>query len=374
MTLLDRLKPALQSPWLPLALLLIALSTVFVFGGDRGHFYRCCAHTHNWISSEHLTIAVDISLEHGFQRFKERFIDEDGAVRYEPYNRFPIGGHASMKLATLPFGGSPSAQIAAARMLMLLFFAGAAVLAYLSLCRLASSRWIALTATLLAFSSYYLLYYNDMTANEGMPDLFMVMLTFHGMVLFVQEGRFRQLLVKTCIALLFGWHVLALLLPFVIIGLARDLLRARKAAADSTPLLPRIMSSRLIASTLLRSRYLLLGMVALGLGLSILTFNFTMEYVALDGETPLTELPSFESMLRRTGQNPHFNERHASIQSWRPFLEVQFRRILRMFIPYPLLGFRPDGYFDNAALDGYPMWLSGFQGVAFPVPVPAGAG
>ena len=234
MTSLDRFKPALRSPWLPLALLLIALSTVFVFGGERGHFYRPEG-VHNLMSSHHMSIAVNLSPEHGFQRFQQRFIDEDGAVGYIPYNRFPIGGYLLMKLATLPVSGNLSAQIYAARILTLLFFTAIAVLAYLSLCRLTSNRWVALTAALLAFSSYYLLYYNDMTANEGMIDLFGVMLTFHGMVVFVQEGRFRQLLVKTCIALLLGWHVLALLLPFVIFGLARDLIRARSAAASSTP-------------------------------------------------------------------------------------------------------------------------------------------
>ena len=328
MTLLDRLKPALQSPWLPLALLLIALSTVFVFGGDRGQFYRGL--DHNWLSSFHASIVVNLSPEHGFQRFTHRSIDEDGDVRYNPYNRFPIGGYASMKLATLPFGGSPSAQLYAARVLMLLFFAAAAVLAYLSLCRLASNRWIALTATLLSFSSYYLLYYNDMTANEAMPDLFAVMLAFHGMVVFVQEGRFRQLLVKTCIALLFGWHVFALLVPFVIFGLVREILRARSAAASSTPPLV-VVSSKLIASTLLRSRYFLLGIVALGLGLSVLTSNFAMEYVALGGETSLTELPSFQSMLLRTGVDSKIS------RPWSPFLKEQFQRVLRMFIPYWLI-------------------------------------
>ena len=329
MTLLDRILRALRSPWLPLALLLLALSTVFVFGGDRGHFYR--GFTHNWVSSEHLTIAVNLSLEHGFQRFHRRLIDEDGAVRYAPYNRFPIGGYLLMKTATLPVSGNPSAQIYAARVLMLLFFTGAAVLAYLSLGRLTHNRWIALTATLLAFSSYYLLYYNDMTANEGVPDLFGVMLAFHGMVVFVQEGRFRQLLVKACIALLLGWHVLALLLPFVIFGLARDLLQARSAASAVAP-------SRHLAYTLLRSRYLLLGAVALGFGLSVLTFNFTMEYAALDGETPLTELPSFQSMLKRTGVNSVEHTALIAARPWQPFLEGQFRSILRMFIPYASLG------------------------------------
>ena len=343
---LDRLQPALQSAWLPLSLLLLALSTVFIFGGDRGDFYRpagqlpfgcrdaICdgrfhppAGAHNWMSSEHLTIAVNLSPEHGFQRFAIRFVDEDGAVRYTPYNRFPIGGYVSMKLATLPVSGNPSAQITAARVLMLLFFSGAALLAYLSLCRLTSNRWIALTATLLGFSSYYLLYYNDMTANEGMVDLFGVMLAFHGMVVFMQEGRFRQLLVKTCIALLLGWHVLALLLPFVIFGLASDLIRERSAASP----VPDRRRGTHAAAALLRSRFLLLGVVAILLGLATLTFNFAMDYIALDGETTLTELPVFDSILRRTSIDQ-------GSWPWTPFLDGQFRSIFRMFIPYALLG------------------------------------
>ena len=332
MTLLDRLKPALQSPWLPLALLLIALSTAFIFGGDRRYFYR--GFSHNWSSSHHLTVAANLSPEHGFQRFDYQFMDEDGVVRYFPYNRFPIGGHLLMKAAFLPFGGNLSAQIYAGRMLMLLFFAAAAVLAYLSLCRLVSNRWIALTATLLSFSTYHLLHYNDMVETDVMPDFFGVLLTFHGMVVFVQEGRFRQLLVKTCIALLLGWHVLALLLPFVIIGLARDLIRARSAATDSTHSSLLIQGRRAVA-VLLRSRFLLLGIVALAFGLSLLTFNFAMEYIGLGGETPLTELPSFQSMLRRTSVDQGVIQ---ASYPWGAFWEVQFQRIFLMFVPYGLIG------------------------------------
>ena len=54
------------------------------------------------------------------------------------------------------------------------------------------------------------------------------MLVFHGMAIFVQEGRFRQLLVKSCVALLLGWHVYAFLLPFIIFGMAAELLQARQ--------------------------------------------------------------------------------------------------------------------------------------------------
>ena len=356
MTSLDRLKPVLRSPLLPLALLLLALSTVFVFGGDRGYFYR--GDSHNAISSHHLVVAVNISPEHGFQRFTRRTIDDDGVTRYRPYNRFPVGSYLIIKLATLPFGWSPSDQLYAVRIFMLMFFSTAAVLAYLALFRLASNRWIALTATLLAFSSYYLLYFNDVTGNESMIDLFGVMLTFHGMVVFVQEGRLRQLLVKTCIALLLGWHVFAILLPFIVIGLASDLLRARSAAPSPHP--PTLLQrGKQAASVLLRSRYLVLGIVALACGLSVLTFNFAMEYAALNGEAPLTELPSFQSMLRRTGADPDYNEITAPYRAWSPFLEGQFQSVVRTFIPYSLLGSL--GY--RGAPGQSPTWLTEFQSV-----------
>ena len=50
-----------------LLLLLLALSTVFLFGNDRGHFYR--ARKHDWLTSQHLTQAVNLSPDHNFLLF-----------------------------------------------------------------------------------------------------------------------------------------------------------------------------------------------------------------------------------------------------------------------------------------------------------------
>ena len=283
--------------FLPLGLLL-ALSTVFVFGGDRGHFYR--PGHHDWVSSEHLAVAVNLSPEHGFLMFHRRFPNPGGTAGYKPYNRFPMGGYALLKLATLPFGDDLSAAIHAARMLMLLFFAAAAALAYLAMLRLidsTSNRWIALTATLLVFSSPYSLYYNDMISPNTAMDLFGIMLTFHGMVVFAQEGRFRQLLVKACVSLLLGWHVFALLLAFIVLGVVSELVRVRSAGPDHV----NRKHSAASAAAPLPGRYLTLGAVASLVGVSILTFNFANEWRALDGSHALTDLPSFRSMLKRIG-------------------------------------------------------------------------
>jgi len=316
--------------WMPPVLLLLALSSVFLFVSDSGHYYK----DHSTIShtSKFLAIADNLSSEHPFRMFIYQTLDEDGKPAYRLYNRFPIGGFALIKLTFLPFGNDLSAEIYAARILMLLFFAAAAALAYLSLCRITSSRWLALTAVLLAFSSAYSLYFSDMIFNEAFMDMFAVMLVFHGMVIFEQEGRFRQLLLKACAALLLGWHVYALLLPFIAFGLTRELIKSWSTASPASGALLRQI--RHTARSLLRSRHLTLGVTALLFGISVLTFNFTNEYLALNRETPLTKLPSFQSMIIRAGVEPWERETFAPYTAWPAFSERQFYRIGVMSLPY----------------------------------------
>ncbi len=322
-----------QPAALPLILLLLAMSTVFMFGNDRGHFYR--DGNHDWNSSQSLAFAENLSFQRGLLVFHYQSLDDDGNLIYtELYNRFPKGGYALIKLAILPFGDNLGAKIYAARVLMLLLFAAAASLAYLALARLVGNRWVALTATALAFSSYYILYYSDKISNEVTIDLFAVMLAFHGMVVFAQEGRFRQLLVKACLALLLGWHVYAFLLPFIIFGLAGELYKAR---AGSPPSLAGQIKR--CGAALLSSRYVALGVVTLCFGVAVLAFSLAGEYFALDGETPPDQLPSVRSVAKRLGADAGFNANNAERLTWGNFLETQFYRIGTMFYPFFLSPF-----------------------------------
>ena len=336
----NKIKPSFL-PVLPLLLLLLALSTVFLFGNDRERFYR--PGHHDTVSANHLVVSANLSSEHNFLLFYYQTLGKDGTLSYAPYNRFPLGGYALIKLTILPFGNDFSAQIYAARMVLLLFFAGNAALAYLSLCRLTANRWIALTASLLAFSSYYLLYYNDMPATENGLSLFGVLLTFHGMVLFVLEARFRQLLIKACAALLLGWHVYALLLPFIVLGLLTELNRVRRLST------PRSLAGRIkhCAAALLSSRHLKLGVITLLFGMAVLSFNLGNEYRALAGEVPLTELPTVKSMTYRFGSDDWFNERYAEHLEWGNFLQNQFYRIARATLPFYVSPFDNSGIYED---------------------------
>ena len=342
-------------PHLPLALLLLALLSLFLWGGGpRGYFYQ--PGHHNYLSAQTMTLAANLSPDDGFLMFQWHSLDAEGNHKYSAlYNRFPMGPYALIKLITLPLGDDFARQIYAARILMLLFFAGAALLAYLSLCRLAGSRWIALTATALAFSSGYCLYYGDMISSE-IASLFAIMLVFHAMTVFEQEGRFRQLALKSIFALLLGWHIYALLFPFVVLGIVKEAVTALRggepggrmyppAAPTLAALRPRLRLAegwpRRAAAMLRASRYFRLGLLTLAFGLLLLAFNLGNEYRAAGGEIPLSKLPTVRSGLYRTAIKPDTprliaSEQKYGIPYWALFFREQFAAIGIMSVPFAL--------------------------------------
>jgi len=341
----DRQIPLIPSHargWLPPALLILVLATLlalFAFGGDRGYFYRSTVHNAN--SAKNLSLAENLSPADNFRLFRADIITADGARYYATYSRFPIGGTALIKLVIMPFA-TLEAKMLAARTLALFMFCGAVVFAYLAVSRLASSRWIGLAAALIAFSSYYALYYSDEISNESAMDIFGVMLTFHGMVIFVQDGRFRQLLIKACAALLIGWHVYAILLAFIVFGLAGEIvarLRGRTACPNSIAIW-NIHNYRggggfnvSLITSLIRSRYTILGAATLLFGIIVLGSGLVNEYYAHDGNVAPTELQSLRSALSRVSARESRVRVHLN---WRVFARLQLFRAGGVSLPYAL--------------------------------------
>ena len=324
--------------WLPVCGLLLALSTVWLFAGN-GYFYGNRAHDD--FTAKHMAIAGNLG-EPGGSLFLTKRLRPLGSVRYDTYNRFPIGSFLLTRLVTAPFDGDFSAQLTSARALALMFYFAAALLAYLALAQLTGSRAVALGATLVAFSSYHALYYSDIVFNESPFDLFAVMLVFHGMVLAGgSKRRFGQLAIKTCVALLLGWHVYGLLLPFVVLGGASTAASAWRASASKS-FARRLGAAALAAS---RGRVALLGALALLFGVGVLGFNFAREYAAFDGRWAVENLPSVRSALHRTGissvrqqLSPTSPESTNTGQSTAGFLIQHFHRIGALCVPFALRG------------------------------------
>ena len=274
----------------PLALLLLALASVFAFGNDRGYLYR--PGHHDFITAQTMTVAANLTPDDGFQMCRRRRLLRNGdpACAF-PHNAYPLAPFALVRLAAEAAGDSPARQLHAARLLTLAFFAGAAALAYLALARLLRDRWIAAAAALFAFSSYYLLHYADMVAFQ-VTALFGTMLTFHGMAAFARGGGLRQLAIKTAVALTLGWHAAGLIAPFVLIGLAGELVRARAEGA------PEPYARRALAA-LARSPYLAYGAVAALCLALVLGWAFANEYAANGGS--LADLRVLDALGRRSG-------------------------------------------------------------------------
>lgn len=328
--------------WLPSAILLIALAALVALGGDRSYFYR--PENHTWDSVKNLALAENLSPSRGFSLFISDRIRADGSTEPVLYGRFPVGGPALIKLATAPFDGDISAKILAARALMLAFFAAAMVMAYRALSRVFSDSWTALGATLLAFSAYYALYFSDHVSNETNMDLFGVTLVFHGMVVFAQDGRFWQLAAKTCAALLLGWHVYALLLPFIALGFGgeaigglRPVLANRGGFGASAAAMIRV-----VVGAALRSRHIALGIIALAFGCAVLGFNIANEYAAYDGQRSFAELPTVESALMRTGAGERPFAPYDDTFAWGNVLGRQLVRLGGASLPYALTGWGRD--------------------------------
>ncbi len=315
--------------WLPaLALPLAMFAALLALGGDRAYFYRVYG-IHNQATAKTMAIAENLSPEHGFRLARRVWRDDGGDFVYSLYSRFPIGGFALAKLAATPFDGLAD-KLLAARVLALAMFCGAASFAYLSIARISGSRNVAFAATALGFSGFYPIYYADAVFNEGVMDLFGAAMVFHGMTVFVQEGRFRQLLVKTCAALLLGWHVYALLLPFIALGLGGDALSLARSAVRTGGGL-RARAELLAVGSLVRSRYAALAAVSVGFGAALLAANFAQEFAAYGAERALSEQSAFGSMTRRLGI-----AEDAGID-WGGFAQRQLYRVGAVAAPYAVV-------------------------------------
>ena len=262
----------------PLLLLAVAFAALFAAFAGEGRLTRPL----DGDGASAKTLARAVSLPPGGGAFISARPDESVPFRAESFDDPPAlpGGSAVFDrlLAAFlgRFGDDLSAQLAAARALMLALFCGAALLAYLSLCRVLafghpprrdSNRWVALAATLVAFGSGAA-GFADTVAVEGAPAVFGGFLLFHGMAVFLGEGRFRQLLFKTGAALLLGWGAFLLLAPFVALGLSGEWRRRRSGAPgdDASAGWLRPLPAASLPGPI-GSPFLALGVFSLGFGL-----------------------------------------------------------------------------------------------------------
>lgn len=331
---------------------------MFWFGQSRDDFFRPPAS--DAPSFRTLAHAANASPAKGFIGFDRRTLDAEGKVVFERADRASSRGVALVALAIAPFADDLPAQMYAARVLMMLFFSGAVLTAYCALGRLLSDRFLALGATLLAFSSWYW-HSADLVESGGSPEVFGLLLAFHGLVVFHREGRLRPLLLRAGAALLLGWQVVALLLPFVLLGFLADTRRGFRDAATAAAAGSRWASLRAGLGTGLRSRAAAFALFAFLFGGLLHGADAVRESLAPPPAPAGAESPPGPAL--RFGAGPlesvaaydadRTDRREAGSRGAGWSLARAAERIGRMVLPQALPGFagvaerRPDEPFDG---------------------------
>lgn len=180
-------------------LLVSALSQNHKVGFELGH--------HGFLSSHGATLARNLSPRTGFLLFNRVTVGADGEREFEAYGGFPMYPFAMIGSIMALFPNRLGLQVYAARQLMNLFCWGALVVSYLLLLRLTGSRWRALAASFIAFSSAYLSYYNDMIFND-VPALFGSLLLLLDIThRLTGGGRPLLLYAAVLVAVSLGWRL-----------------------------------------------------------------------------------------------------------------------------------------------------------------------
>ena len=256
----------------PAALLLGCLAAVFVLGSASGRFTNPIADA---ALVRPLARAANLSAEHRFAAFTRRTLDAEGAVRYDLDNDLPLPANLAAAVVAGHFDEDETAGLVALRVFAAVLVGLAALLTYGGLRRLLEHRWIALGATLLAFSAFFSPAFAA-PSPEGALALCAVFLSFHGMAVFVRGGGLRQLLGKSAAALALSFAALPLLLLFVLLGMAAE---ARRRFAGGTAPPPERRGFPEAARAFAGSRYLRIGVFAVAVAGAFFALNRANERV-----------------------------------------------------------------------------------------------
>jgi len=298
--------------WLVLLLCLAVLlvSQQGSLGFQPGH--------HGYLTSMGLAMAKNLSAENRFLMFTQVAIDEGGNKVFSPHNRFPVLSYVLIKGAMSLSGVDLDAQMRWAHQLMNLFFWGGLVCSYLLIRQLSGRPLLAIAVCLISYSSYYMQYYNDMVFND-IPALFGFLLVLLGVVSWRLTGSGHLLYIGIFVAIALGWQAYAVLVCWTTL--------------EALWIAKRSWRNRVVAvTTIVRhpaTRALAVGVLWGG---SLLSFNLYNESRVMHQD--IGDLPSARSIKFRLGlaggtaDFPTYQDLR-----WRPFLEMQVRRILKAAVP-----------------------------------------
>jgi hypothetical protein len=273
---------------------------------------------HGYQTALALSMAKNLDARHHYLMFTRKILNEKGEETLSPHNRLPIGSFLALALVTRLCHDDPMKEIEAGKILMLLCFWGSLVTSFLIVAKLTGRVLLAAAVSLLAFSSYYMQYYDDMVFND-IPALFAFLLLLLGIARCEKDGKRGLLYAATFLAIFLGWQGFAPLVAWWCLRLIPALAsRGRELGARMRDVLRHPSTRALVTAALW--------------GGLLLAWNLTNEKAAT--KTAFADLPSVRSIFFRVGLSGGVEEYPEYPElAWSRFLPGQARRLMKATIP-----------------------------------------
>jgi len=245
---------------------------------------------------------------------------QDGKKVYEAYNRFPVFSFLLTGLLTHPFESNPATEVYAARQLMNIFFFLSIIVVFRIVDELAKNKYLALSVSLVTFSSYYMLTYNNMIFND-IPALLGFVVAIYGVISASKKKlQTRHILFYSIFPICLGWQPYAVYVTWFLID-ALEIFFKKDTAFRSKFL-----------NIFKQPSFIITGLAVIG-GIFILGLQLLNEWRIVGG--PFASIPTLKSALWRTGLIS--SEGYTNLQfafNWIPFLSGQAHAITMMLIPF----------------------------------------
>ena len=252
----------------------------------------------------------------------------NGKTAYDAYNRFPVFPFLIIGTFIRPFTNDLTLQIYIARQIMNIFFFLSLIIVFRFVYELTNNKYLAVSAALVTFSSYYMLSYNDMIFNDT-PALFGFVTAFYG-ILAAQKNKlkFRHILFYALLPVSLGWQAYAVYLTWFSVDALEILFEKKKS----------IMTK--LSNIIKGHSFSILGL-AVAWGILILGLQLFNEWRIVGGS--FMNLPSVNSALWRSGISAAAGHtKFLWTFNWLNYLPSQCHSITLMLIPFwPIFQIEP---------------------------------
>lgn len=242
-----------------------------------------------------------------------------GKQLYNAYNRFPVFPFYIIGLLTYPFSADTQLQIYISRQIMNLFFFISLIVVFNLVNKILRDEYLSIAVTLLAYSSYFMLSYNNMIFND-IPALLGFAAALYCVVISQKTKlKKRQILFYSLFPIMLGWQAYAVYAAWFII--------------EGTELLLSKNSLKIRVIKFLKSPSTFILLFAIIGGVLILGLQLYNEWRIVGGE--FLKIPSVDSALWRSGINPVAGHTQFTWAfDWLPFLTGVARSIAAALIPF----------------------------------------